>query len=304
MCSFFVEKHFIDSEKTCDPDELRSWLNWIVENALYTNDAAILEYDAIWEQIITTEQWEKILFIIREIDEERFCDCLAKITLRTNGVPRKKLLAVTQQLIEENVIESVGDFVSALVEHHTSGDDCAEIVARFIQKIENSQNQLANENKRLKRKNERVASEIYGAISKQIESLELLASNFDCGGDPIAPKLVASNLKKRLAELRSGLEELGVYPLEDVDAWITQKKIKFNPERHTINVTTPPQTVYLRTLGFAYKNSDGETENSLAVAGRLNNILPETRTSSTKTKKTSYSKKTKSDDMKPKGGKS
>ena len=71
---------------------------------MYTNDAAILEYDAIWEQIITTEQWEKILFIIREIDEERFCDCLAKITLRTNGVPRKKLLAVTQQLIEENVI--------------------------------------------------------------------------------------------------------------------------------------------------------------------------------------------------------
>lgn len=72
--------------------------------------------------------------------------------------------------------------------------------------------------------------------------------------------------------LRKGLEVTGVSALEDSADWMNRREIAFNADKHTISVDMLPQKVYLRTLGFVYTDSEGNTKIVPAKVGQLQEL--------------------------------
>ena len=69
----------------------------------------------------------------------------------------------------------------------------------------------------------------------------------------------------------------GIKPLVDYADWTTQKTVPFDSEKHSISVSTPPQTVYLRTLGFVYDDVEGSEKTIPAKVGRLQEISSQSK---------------------------
>lgn len=276
-----VSRYFLNSYLAADARDFSvsatdfdSWCDFIISQAFFETDhpAAFELYDTLWDQIPTPACWRTIIERIRDRDEDVFISCLAKLILRASGNSRKQLITVTQEMIRQEEIDSVATLVAALIDNHTSGDDCSTIVELLLQKVEGEYRKIRGTNERLKFNADRISAKAYGSLSKPIESLEILASNIATSRTDISPEIISSKLKKYLVSLREGLEVLDIYALEDADAWVERKAIPFNPENHTISLSTPPQTVYLRTLGFTYHDATGDTKVVPAVVGRLQEL--------------------------------
>lgn len=276
-----LSKYFLGAYLTSDTNsfdteatDFDSWCDFIVTQAFFEPEQSLgfEAFDALWDNLPSPSCWQVILDIIKEHDEDELINCLARLILRASGNSRKNLITVTQELIRQEEIDSCTTLVVALIDNHTPGDDCSAIVELLMQKVEGEYRKLKGTNERLKFNADRISSKAYGSLSKPIESLEILASNIASSHADVSPEIISSKLKKYLVSLREGLEVLDIYTLEDSDNWIERKAIPFNPENHSISLSTPPQTVYLRTLGFTYHDATGATKIVPAVVGRLQEL--------------------------------
>ena len=258
--------------KTDAPD-FTSWCDFIVDQS-FINESAIgyLSFDGLWDRIPSIQCWRILVDSIAHQNKELIADSLAKLLLCVVGNSRRNLLALVYELIEEERIQGCSAIVMALIDNHRQGDDCSAIVDLLIQKSEGEHQKLKGKYDRLKFNADHLSSKVYGALSKPIENLEVLASNISTNQDQVSQQLVSSKLKKNLIDLREGVESLGVSVLEDENAWVERKAIPFDPGKHSINIPKPPQTVYLRSLGFMYRDADGEMRTAPAIDGRLQEL--------------------------------
>lgn len=276
VSTFFADTFISNYTASADADDsdFTSWLDFIIDNAFPGSEPTnqLCCYDLIWEKTTSADAWKVIVNAVIENKPEMFHNCIAKIILRSAGLARKQLLMLVQKLVEDETIDSLSTLITALIENHVPGDDAPAIVDYFVQRAENEQFSLRRNNERMSFKISHFSSDVYGALSGALESLETLASNLDCGGESIAPDLIASKLKKSLISLREGLEVAGIGTIENASDWLTKKEIAFDVEKHSIAFSTPPQKVYLRTLGFVYTDSEGKTKTVPAKVGRLQEL--------------------------------
>lgn len=272
---FFVNAYVSSvNEHNAEDSDFGSWLGFIIDNAFPGDEPCnqLCLYDEVWESITTIGGWQAVVDALLERKENLFHSCVAKILLRTSGMARKQLLILVQKLIEDETIDSMSSLAGELLENHVPGDDAPAIIDYLFEKMENESSKLRRVNERMAFKMNRLSTDVFSAVSDAVEGLETLASNLDSGGEAIAPELVASRLKKNIVALRKGLEVTGVSALEDSADWMSRREICFDADKHTISVDTPPQKVYLRTLGFIYTDSEGNTKTVPAKVGRLQEL--------------------------------
>lgn len=272
---FFVNTYVSSAnEHNTEDSDFESWLGFVVDHAFPGEEpcSQLCLYDEIWENVTSIERWKAIADALLERKENLFCSCVAKILLRTSGMARKQLLILVQKLIDDETIDGMSSLTGELLENHVPGDDAPAIIEYLIDKLENESSKFRRANERMTFKMNRLSADVFSAVSDAVEALETLASNLDSGGEAIAPELVASRLKKNIVALRKGLEVTGVSTLEDSGDWISKREICFDAEKHTISVDAPPQKVYLRTLGFVYTDSEGNTKTVPAKVGRLQEL--------------------------------
>ena len=273
---FFMSKYYNqEGNKFMDEKEnFEGWCDFIITKAFFeTEDPLAFEgYDYLWEHIPSASCWKSFLDTIKNISEENLIQYLAILLLRTTGTSRRHLITVTLEMIRQEEIESVASVVTALIDNHIKGDDCSVIAELLVQKIEGENRKLAGINERLTYNANCISSKAYSALAKPVENLEILASNISTRDSNIAPEIVASKFKKLLIDLRESLEIFDIYTLEKPDKWIAQTPEEFNPDIHSISFSTPPNNVYIRTLGFKYKDVIGNTKTAPAIVGRLQDL--------------------------------
>ena len=261
------------AEFTTEVSDFDSWCDFIVSQSFFNGSSInYTSFDALWDRIPSAKCWRILVDSIAHHDGERVVDCIAKLLLRVSGNPRRNLLTVVYELIQEERIDGCSAMVVALIDNHRQGDDCSAIVELLMQKSEGDYRKLKGSFDRLKFNADRLSAKVYGSLSKPIEDLEILASNISSSKNAVSQEIVSSKLKKGLVALRDGLEEFDVFALEDANSWVERKAIPFNPEKHSINISTPPQKVYLRTLGFTYRDVAGELKSVPAIVGRLQEL--------------------------------
>lgn len=274
LSGYFVSK-FIKNNKqdSALQEDYTSWCELVLDVVLSdTTGNSIRDCYIIWKALAEENKWNDFLDILIEKDEERFTENISKFILMTNGYARKSLLNIVQRFIDKEYIESTSALIRELINNHIPGDDCSAIVEYILEQHENELRKNKRNVDRLQFKINKMPGELYGAISDAVESIETLASDIDTGSDKIPKKHIASNLKKNILKLREGLEAVGVYTLVNSDDWLNQKHITFDPRKHSISISTPPQEVYLRTLGFIYSDVEGEKKIVQAKVGRLQEL--------------------------------
>ena len=273
MSAYYVSKFIKDNNLNDSREDYESWTELILDCVLsdVTGDF-IRDCYIIWKALAEENKWNDFLDILIEKDEERFSENISKFILMTNGYARKNLLNIVQRFIDEEYIESASALIRELINNHKDRDDCSAIVEYILEQQENELRKTKRNVDRLQFKINKMPGELYGAISDAVESIETLASNIDIDSNKISAKLIASNLKKDILKLREGLETVGVYTLADGDDWLKQKHIAFDSQKHSISISTPPQEVYLRTLGFTYSDVEGEKKVIQAKVGRLQEL--------------------------------
>lgn len=276
LSQYFISTYLLADRSGFDLEaiDFDSWCDFIITQAFFDTDnqAAYELFDPLWDEIPSPGCWKTILDFVRDRDEDNLVNCLAKLILRVSGNSRKHLIAAAQDMIRSEELDGSSSLVVALIDNHVPGDDCAAIVELLLQKIEGEHRKLKGTNERLKFNADRMSAKAYGALSKPIESLEILASNIATAQADISPEMISSKMKKYLVSLREGMEVLDIYALEDAANWVENKAIPFNPDNHSISLSTPPQTVYLRTLGFSYRDTSGSMKAVPAVVGRLQEL--------------------------------
>lgn len=278
LSAFFLSNYMsIDASSfNAEKADFSSWLAFIIENS-FAPECSSEDYRAfgsIWDSGLSVDCWNLIMNSILEFQETDFVDSLSKLLLHTSGISRKNLMSLTQHYIDDAMLDGLSPLVSSLIENHIPDDDCALIVEHYVQTMETKYVKLQNSNALMKFKSDRLSANVYGALADSLEGLEMLASNLSCKRENVSPELIAPRLKKLLISLREGLEDVvKISPLADPNDWLSQKEIPFDPAEHTINLSTPPQCVYLRTLGFSYQDSAGNTQTSPAIVGGLSEII-------------------------------
>lgn len=198
---FFVNAYVsFGNEQNLEGSDFESWLGFIIENAFPGDEPSnqLSLYDDVWEKVATIEGWQAVIDALLARKEKLFCNCLAKILLRTSGMARKQLMLLVQKLIDNETIDSMSSLTCELLENHVPGDDAPAIIDYFLQKTEREVSKLRRANERMTYIANHLSMDVYSAVSDAVEALETLASNLDSRGEAIAPELVASRLKKTL----------------------------------------------------------------------------------------------------------
>ena len=270
VSEFFLKTYLMEEHTAFETEEsdFNSWLNFMAEKSI--QDGHEIRFKTFWSRIPSEECWCTVMRVLfRNYDSDKALDIIIKIMLGISGTPRELLRSALSTMLEEGVIESKTSIIVALAKNHTQGDDAILNLEHFARNLENENEKLKGKKEQLEYNASREPSRIYGELSKPIENLEILASNIATKTSPISPELVALNLKKYLQDFREGLEVLGIAPLEDYKSWQRKSPIEYRADRHSISIPTPPQMVYLRTLGFVYHDAEGVKKKVPAIVGRL-----------------------------------
>lgn len=275
--SFYILENYLTPPKSnfdISKTDFNSWLDFIIEKEFLDDDCSnsSMMFSILWDHIPSIDCWRSIISVIISRNEDNFISCLSRLLLKVSGKSRRYLLSLAIEMIQQEYIDSYSSLIVSLIDNHSPGDDCSALVELLLQQLESETNKLKGTNDRLLYNEKRLPANTYSSIAPSIEKLELLASNISSGDNTSSPSLIVAKLKKNIVELRKGLESFGVHPVEDPNNWVNQTVIPFNHEYHSINISTPPQQVYLRSIGFSYADIDGTTKISRAIVGRLQDL--------------------------------
>lgn len=275
--SLYILENYLTPPKTnfdISKTDFNSWLDFIIEKEFLDDDCSnsSMMFSMLWDHIPSIDCWRSIISAIISRNVDKFISCLSRLLLKVSGKSRRYLLSLAIEMIQQEYIDSYSSLIVSLIDIHSPGDDCSALVELLLQQLESETNKLKGTNDRLLYNEKRLPANTYSSIAPSIEKLELLASNISSGDNTLSPSLIVTKLKKNIVELRKGLESFGVHPVEDPDNWVNQTVIPFNHEFHSINISTPPQQVYLRSIGFSYADIDGTTKISRAIVGRLQDL--------------------------------
>lgn len=243
----------------------------------------------IWNEFIDEEQWQCILSKMRQvISPDEMSQMLSSILRKLEGRSVRALVGVLcESYTKENNI-SLWEIVNNI-----SYNDFAQnrdIILIFMQCIEKSNAVKAKKVNALEKRLQGQAKEVYANVYEPEEKLEELVTNLATFAGEIAPNTVRQQLLPIVKDFRKGFERLGVNVLTGGTKWENNESVRFNPEKHTMPSNGRPHKgddVKLNTLGFFYKDEDGNPKKHLANIYWENKV--EKKNNSQKSGKQQYS---------------
>lgn len=243
----------------------------------------------VWNEFIDEEQWQCILSKMRQIISSNELPQMLSFVLRKleGRAVRVLVKVICESYIKENNI-SLWEIVNNM-SHDDFGQN-KEIILRFMQCIEKSNTVKGKKIAALERRFQGQAKEVYANVYEPEEKLEELVTNLATFAGEIAPNTVRQQLLPIVKDFRNGFERLGVNVLTGGTKWENNESVRFNPEKHTMPSNGRPHKgddVKLNTLGFFYKDEDGNPKKHLAKIYWENKV--EKKNNSQKSVKQQYS---------------
>ena len=96
------------------------------------------------------------------------------------------------------------------------------------------------------------AKNLFSAVYLPVERLETFAIDMRMSKGNIPCQLVANQLVDIAADLRSGMLQLDLAPVCDIEDWRRGYPVPFDPENHrkSMAVENVPEKLILQTMGF------------------------------------------------------
>lgn len=225
----------------------------------------------VWNEFIDEEQWQCILSKMRKvISPDEMPQMLSSILRKLEG--RALVEVLCESYTKENNI-SLWE-----IANNISYNDFAQnrdIILRFMQCIEKSNAVKTKKVNALEKRLQGQAKEVYANVYEPEEKLEELVTNLATFAGEIAPNTVRQQLLPIVKDFRKGFEQLGIRRLAGNDKWANRLSIKFNSGMHTMPMNGRPKSgddVKLSTMGFSYKDEDGNYIKHLAKVYLENNV--------------------------------
>lgn len=220
----------------------------------------------IWNEFIDEEQWQCILSKMRQvISSDEIPQMLSSVLRKLEGCSVRALVKVLcESYTKENNI-SLWEIANN-ISYNDFGQN-KEIILRFMQCIEKSNTVKGKKIAAFERRLQGQAKEVYANVYEPEEKLEELVTNLATFSGEIAPNTVRQQLLPIVKDFRKGFERLGVNVLTGGTKWENNESVRFNPEKHTMPSNGRPHKgddVKLNTLGFFYKDEDGNPKKHLA----------------------------------------
>ena len=220
----------------------------------------------IWNEFIDEEQWQCILSKMRKvISSDEIPQMLSSILRKLEGCSVRALVEVLcESYTKENNI-SLWEIANN-ISYNDFGQN-KEIILRFMQCIEKSNTVKGKKIAAFERRLQGQAKEVYANVYEPEEKLEELVTNLATFSGEIAPNTVRQQLLPIVKDFRKGFERLGVNVLTGGTKWENNESVRFNPEKHTMPSNGRPHKgddVKLNTLGFFYKDEEGNPKKHLA----------------------------------------
>lgn len=220
----------------------------------------------IWNEFIDEEQWQCILSKMRKvISSDEIPQMLSSILRKLEGCSVRALVEVLcESYTKENNI-SLWEIANN-ISYNDFGQN-KEIILRFMQCIEESNTVKGKKIAAFERRLQGQAKEVYANVYEPEEKLEELVTNLATFSGEIAPNTVRQQLLPIVKDFRKGFERLGVNVLTGGTKWENNESVRFNPEKHTMPSNGRPHKgddVKLNTLGFFYKDEEGNPKKHLA----------------------------------------
>lgn len=220
----------------------------------------------IWNEFIDEEQWQCILSKMRQvISSDEIPQMLSSVLRKLEGCSVRALVEVLcESYTKENNI-SLWEIANN-ISYNDFGQN-KEIILRFMQCIEKSNTVKGKKIAAFERRLQGQAKEVYANVYEPEEKLEELVTNLATFSGEIAPNTVRQQLLPIVKDFRKGFERLGVNVLTGGTKWENNESVRFNPEKHTMPSNGRPHKgddVKLNTLGFFYKDEEGNPKKHLA----------------------------------------
>lgn len=214
-------------------------------------------FSEVWNLFVNENSWlwlKDRLDLLTSGESERH---FYKFAVDLRG---KAAQVFVQVLYDKNVVLSPMDVLSKLLS--SEGMYSKDVVLYALRLQEQSLKRTQRKINALDRKINSQEQELFSSIYNPMEQLEELASNLRCTEGSIECNLVAGQLMNMIELLRDGLSSMGVETIVDSDEWKRQMDITYDAEKHrfTILMENIPEMVKPRTMGFLYRDDDGNEQ--------------------------------------------
>lgn len=238
-------------------ESYKSWIEFILEQLASSGYEAY--FSIYMNSISQNETWKYILESIITEYQEHSLDLLCVLCLNVEGTSGKILMSYLKSMIATGDIfgYTVSEFTTTLLSKECNAKS-RQIVRDIIQRYETDLKSAKRKINVAERESAERSAEIFRSLYKSIESLEILATNYASSKNQLPHDVMKKNLMASVTHLRISMENLEVYPVESADTWTFQTDIDYNAETHECNRINVGDKVKLRTMGFKYRDSDGE----------------------------------------------
>lgn len=228
------------------------------------------EFQRLWNSFSLKEEWDYILTLQRLNPEIPKSRAAARLLINAHGKSVKAFIQALDDRIKKNG-EAEAELDRFLQEYMRL--DCEksyDVVSGIIAIHKNREKRLEREKNLIQKENDKVSKKLFSCVYQPLESLESLASDLRVTEGQINCKLVSDKLMAYIIELRKSLNEepFDLSALGDMDAWETQRAVKYDSEKYSIATreSLAGKSVKLQTLGFSYHDEKGNPKKRPAKA--------------------------------------
>lgn len=258
LCDYLVEKSPVLIQNLNNSE-----LELLVEKALQKELDCIDEkhnsfFSKFWNTIVERDVWRWILSKAYEfVEDKNINSAISRLLLNLEGKAAKCLIEVLFDDTEDTIKFSSSEVISSLLNNSKSSN--RDVVVEIIRLLEQHNRITQRKLNTSERKLRSYSQELFSSIYLPVEQLEELAINLKSTEGEIKANLVATHLIDIVLSLREGFEAFDVTPVENIEDWKNQNKIKFNSDTHrmTTDGDCTPDIVQLNSLGFRYQDDDG-----------------------------------------------
>lgn len=222
-------------------------------------------YYRLWECIEDPEIWKYIIDYFIQRRNEKIEYVLAVITQSCQGRAADAFLEayLDNKLSQAALVKEILQLKSPNI----------DIIMKIVTRMDKRTRLLERDLKRSEASRKRNTTKVFRALSKPEEMLEYLAVNVRDTSSEISNDIMANQLMSIVEKMRSGLSELEVYPVEEIERWKSSNSVPFNEIIHLYDQGGLGTTdmVTIKSLGFRYNNGDDDVQYPAHVVGQGGN---------------------------------
>ncbi len=217
-------------------------------------------FHELWDTIQDADTWLSLLKYAVDIDLPNFNEAIIALV---NGLDATASEALAEALFAPEIQEMHINPIEAISEALTRQAKVSDrIIITAFRAMEQISRSAQRKLRAADRKMNGQAKNLFSAVYLPVERLETFAIDMRMSKGNIPCQLVANQLVDIAADLRSGMLQLDLAPVCDIEDWRRGYPVPFDPENHRkpMAVENVPEKVILQTMGFRYRGDNDQLQ--------------------------------------------